>query len=522
MTLAVRRTLRSIAAAAFLGAATHASALCQTPQALVEHTPSIATTKHTGVFGGRTVAYTATVEEHILDGSDGIPNAFLVTIAYVRDSVASVAKRPVAFVFNGGPGASSSPLHFNGIGPRLGTRDGNAENPNSVLDAIDLVFIDPVGTGFSRPYTTEIGKQYYWNLSGDAASVAQVIGAWLHEHNRDASPRYMIGESYGTTRIGEILRSHKELTFDGVVLISAVGGSENVGDLRYIKNVPSMAVGAWYHERVPHNGRTVDQVWAEALAFIDAEYRPALARGGSLSADQKRTVAARMSALVGLPATFIEGKNLRLSAQDWLLTVLEDKGLRVSNQDTRATGPLVLSPEQAATSSPAEGLGGMRIGTAMQAPALVAGVDPAPTSPSPRSPLENVSQTGSRVHDARVVSQPESRHQRILGPRWRVKLRGRARRGRGDARESEDANVLDSGLLRSQHTRVRRAGELRASGPHRRSRGRNDGAGSPHRIRDRGVATFSGRGIEAMAESVEQLSRRSFLLPPKMEIRRDG
>ncbi len=387
MTLAVRRTLRSLAAAALFAAAAGATALGQIPQALIDHKPSIATTKHTGVFGGQTIAYTAIVEEHILDGPNGTPNAFLVTIAYVRDSIANEAKRPVSFVFNGGPGASSSPLHFNGIGPRLGTRDGNVENPNSLLDATDLVFIDPVGTGFSRPYTTDIGKQFYWNLTGDAASVAKVIGEWLREHHREGSPRYLIGESYGTTRIGEILRSHKELAIDGVVLISAVGGSENAGDLRYIKNVPSMAVAAWYHERVPRNGRSVDQVWADAVAFVEQEYRPALARGSSLSAEQRKAVAAKLSALVGLPARFIEEKNLRLSAQDWLLNVLKDKGLRVSNQDTRVTGPLVLSAEQAASSSPADGLGGTRIGTAMQAPALVPNVDAASTSP--RSALES-------------------------------------------------------------------------------------------------------------------------------------
>jgi carboxypeptidase C (cathepsin A) len=359
------------------------------PQALIDHKPSISVTRQTGTFGLRAVDYTATVEEHILKGSDSIPNAFLVTIAYVRDGIGDQTQRPVTFAFNGGPGASSSPLHFSGIGPRMATRDGGSvNNPNSILDATDLVFIDPVGTGFSRPYTTDVGKEYYWNVAGDVASVAQVIRTWLRESHRESSPRYLIGESYGTTRIGEILQRQKDLKFDGVVLVSAVGGTDG-SDVAYIKNIPSMAVSAWYHEKVPRNGRTVDQVWAEAIDFVKAEYIPALAKKDSLPAADKTRLANRLSALTGLPAELIGQKNLRLSAQDWLLNILKDKGLRVSNQDTRATGPLVLTAEQAAASSPAEGLGGTRIGTAMQAPAVVPGSEPAVTQQATPSGLEN-------------------------------------------------------------------------------------------------------------------------------------
>jgi carboxypeptidase C (cathepsin A) len=358
------------------------------PHALIEHRPSISVTKQTGTFGGQTVAYTATVEEHILEGPDSIPNAFLVTIAYVRDGIADRARRPVAFAFNGGPGASSSPLHFSGIGPRIGSRDGGvANNPNSILDATDLVFIDPVGTGFSRPYTTDIGKQFYWNVAGDVGSVAQVIRAWLRENGRESAPRYLIGESYGATRIGEILRRHKDLKIDGVVLVSAVG-STGAGDIAYAKNIPSMAVSAWYHEKIPRNRRTVDQVWAEAIDFVKSDYIPAMAKKDSLTPNEKMRLAERIASFTGLPAAFVEDKNLRLSPQDWLMNIMKDKGLRVSNQDTRATGPLVLTAERAAASSPAEGLGGTGIGTAMQAPAIVPGSEPAAGQQRP-STLEN-------------------------------------------------------------------------------------------------------------------------------------
>jgi carboxypeptidase C (cathepsin A) len=364
-----RATAATVTAALF---ALQASASAQVPQALIDHQPSVAVTKQTGTFGGRKIPYSTIVEEHILKGRDSVPSAFLVTIAYVRDDVPDKSKRPVAFVFNGGPGASSSPLHFGGIGPRVGTRDGNVENPHSILDVIDLVFIDPVGTGFSRPYTTELGKQLYWNLDGDAASVSQVIRRWLAKYGRLDSPRYMIGESYGTTRIGAILKNHKDLKFDGVVLVSTVAGNLSPA-MSAARNIPAMAVAAWYHEKTPKSGRTAEQVWDEATRFARQEYIPALSRGDSLAAVEKSRIAQRLSSLIGLPASFIEEKNLRPSAQDWLLNILKDKGLRVSNQDTRVTGPLVLSAEQAASSSPAEGLGGTRIGTAMQAPALVPG-----------------------------------------------------------------------------------------------------------------------------------------------------
>lgn len=343
------------------------------PRALVEHHPSVAVTKHTGIFDGRAVPYTATVEEHVLEGPDHVPNAFLVTIAYVRDDVSDNSTRPVAFVFNGGPGASSSPLQFAGIGPRVGDRGRVANNPYSILDAADLVFIDPVGTGFSRPYTTEIGKQYYWNVNGDAASVVQVIERWLAKYGRERSPRYLIGESYGTTRIGVILANHKDVKFDGVVLVSSVAANASSPAMFYGRNIPSMAVAAWYHDRVPKAGRTIGQVWDGATRFVYDDYVPTLSRTDSLSASDRTRIAKRLSSLIGLPSSFIEEKHLRLTPQDWLLNVLEDRGLRVSNQDTRATGPLVLSAEQAAASSPAEGLGGTRIGTAMQAPAIVPG-----------------------------------------------------------------------------------------------------------------------------------------------------
>ena len=197
--------------------ATPFAAQATSPPSLVSRTPVVAVTKHTGVVGAQAFSYSAIVEEHVLSGPDSVPNASLVTIAYVRDDVADASKRPVMFVFNGGPGSSSSPLHMRGLGPRLTSSDGTGttENPESILDVVDLVFIDPVGTGFSRPYTTGVGRAFYWSQTGDATSVATAIEHWLAVHNRARSPRYLAGESYGTARAGYLMSARPQLRFDG-------------------------------------------------------------------------------------------------------------------------------------------------------------------------------------------------------------------------------------------------------------------------------------------------------------------
>jgi carboxypeptidase C (cathepsin A) len=354
----------------------------QIPAALATRAPVVATTQHSGVFGGETVAYTAIVEEHILQGPDSVPNASLVTISYVRDGVSDRTKRPVMFVFNGGPGASSSPLHMNGLGPRRTTADGTVENPNSILDATDLVFIDPVGTGFSRPYTTEAGKQFYWNRTGDAASVKRVIDRWLAKYGREASPRYLAGESYGTMRIGAIFRNQPDAKFDGVVLVAVVGDFGGAGrEMPYVTALPTMATSAWYWNKIDRKGRTLDQVYREAVQFARTEYLMALVQGFGLPPAEKKRIARDMSALVGLPADFIESKNLRLSNDDWMLNILKDRNLRTGMLDTRVTAPRDTA-RTGGINDPALGGGTMRIGTAMLAPAIVPGAEAAAAGPS--------------------------------------------------------------------------------------------------------------------------------------------
>lgn len=367
-------------------------ASAQIPQALIDRAPARAETHHVGTFGGTKLAYTAMVEEHVLRGSDSIPNASLITIAYLREGVSDVATRPVAFVFNGGPGSSSSPLHMNGMGPRLVSGDSTVANPESILDATDLVFIDPVGTGFSRPYTTEVGRRSYWTSKGDAAAVAQVIERWLDAHGRRASPRYLIGESYGTVRAGWILHARPQLQFDGVLLISVAAFLRNGGrEMPQVAAFTAMATSAWYHQRVPRAGRTVEQVYREAVDFARTDYLTALVRGASLPAAERERVAARMSQLIALPTDFILERRLRISKDDWMLNVLRSDNLRTGMLDTRITAPRDTT-RTGGLNDPALAGGRLRIGTAMLAPAIVPGSAQAmlerPDTTAPPTPLE--------------------------------------------------------------------------------------------------------------------------------------
>lgn len=313
------------------------------PTASAAPSQQVAVTKHKGVFNGQAVAYTATVADYLVAGADGKPGASIVTIAYTRD-VKDAARRPVMFVYNGGPGASSSPLHLGALGPMRKAAAGAPkdaplrENPFSPLDAFDLVFIDPVGTGFSRPFPGADTKAWY-GRTGDAKAVASAIQQWLKANKREASPRFMAGESYGTTRAAMILKTAPDLHFDGVALIALVGDADG-REMPYVAALPTMAAGAWYHNRIDRKGRTVQQAFDEALDFARSDYVTALIKGSSLPAAERRRVAERMSQLTGLPVELIESKNLRLSKNDFMFNLLKDQTLRTGLLDVRVTAPL--------------------------------------------------------------------------------------------------------------------------------------------------------------------------------------
>ncbi|HEY6517226.1 MAG TPA: hypothetical protein VIY50_13880 [Steroidobacteraceae bacterium] len=328
-------------------------------------TPRSAVTHHVGDFNGTRVKYTAWVEDNFVNDSHRKPGASIITVAYTQDGVTDTNGRPVLFAFNGGPGAAGSMLNLSGIGPvrlvssgqggpgvQLGLRQsaGYHDNPDSLLDAADLVFIDPVGTGFSRAFAGESPKQWYSDAT-DAASVTEAIEHWLTAHHRWSSPRYLIGESYGTDRAGTMLAKDKRLRFTGVVLIAlAVPADGRL--IPYVTALPTMAAGAWYHNRIPRDGRTVEQAYDAAAQFARTDYLAALYRGSSLPAADRARIAQRLAALIGLPASLIAANDLRIEKNTYMFNLLKDRHLRTGLLDVRVTGPL-LANGQGAIDDPA-------------------------------------------------------------------------------------------------------------------------------------------------------------------------
>lgn len=313
-----------------------------------------AETHHSGTFNGQAVRYTAIVEDNIVPAADGKPGASIVTTAYLREGVMDAGRRPVVFAFNGGPGAGSAMLNTRALGPLIradepaGTMAGASTaplvpNPDSVLDAADLVFVDPVSTGVSRALPGVDARQYY-NADADVRSVQQAIAHWLKVHGREASPRYVMGESYGTVRAGLLMRDRAALRFDGVMLVALVGRTPGP-DLPYITALPTMAAGRWFHRPETRGGRSVRQVYDEAVAFAQGDYATALIRGGSMTAGERAAMARRVATLIGVDPALVVANGLRVPKNVWMFGLLKEKGLRTGLLDVRVTAPLPADQE---------------------------------------------------------------------------------------------------------------------------------------------------------------------------------
>lgn len=306
-----------------------------------------------GTFGGQTVRYTATVEEQILKGEDGTPKAAIVTTSYVAEP--RDPSRPVTFLFNGGPGSGSVWLQMGAFGPKRvaiptdGSDDGAppypiVDNPDSLLDVTDLVFIDPVGTGFSHTIGDTKGEEY-WGITQDAESVAEVIRMWLSENGRWNSPKFVGGESYGTTRsaavVHELEGAFNDVALNGVILISTVldfgAGAEGQGaELGYITTLPTMAATALYHGKA--TAPSVEQFVEEARQFAIGPYAAFLLKGQNASAQERAAVRTELARFTGLSEEFLEQADLRVSSGRFYKELLRDRGLTVGRLDSRYTG----------------------------------------------------------------------------------------------------------------------------------------------------------------------------------------
>ncbi|GAB5473131.1 MAG: peptidase S10 [Maribacter sp.] len=314
-------------------------------------------TSHQGVFGGKTINYKATAKETFLTNKMGDSIATFWSVAYTKTPMGDVGKRPVTFVFNGGPGSASMWLHMGFFGPKVVQVDSDAikddgaapydlvKNEHGLLDLTDLVFIDPVGTGYSRLVGKGKGKDFY-GLKEDVDSFAQFIRKWVTENQRWFSPKYLAGESYGTTRaayLGKALEgSGQNMALNGMILISQAldyAGSTSIHHnmTSYITYLPSMAATAWYHKKAGQ-GKTLEDFVAECRKFTYERYSPALYKGNLLADSEKEAIADKLSYFTGLDKTYILNSNLRILMGRFQKKLLEDKGLAVGRLDGRFMG----------------------------------------------------------------------------------------------------------------------------------------------------------------------------------------
>jgi len=316
--------------------------------------PQVRISKHSGTFGGQRMTYTATIGETILKADDGTQKAAIVTTSYVKEP--RDPNRPVTFLFNGGPGSGTVWLMMGAFGPKRvaipsDARDDSGppypilDNPDSLLDVTDLVFIDPPGTGFSRLLGKTDPKEFY-GVTADAKAVAKVIRLWLNDNGRWNSPKYLGGESYGTTRSAAVVNELEASTFNdvslnGILLISTVldfaAGADTEGnELSYITNLPSMAAVALYHGKAV--APSTEQFVEEARQFAIGPYASALLKGQRISAEERASVRRQLSRFTGLTETYVEQADLRVTPARFWKELLRDRGLTVGRLDSRYTG----------------------------------------------------------------------------------------------------------------------------------------------------------------------------------------
>lgn len=295
---------------------------------------------------GQRLPYQTIVSEWPVHGADGGVIGIIVTQAYVAPATPG-SRRPVTFVYNGGPGAASWSLQMEGIGPkRYDAASGRiVDNPDSILDATDLVFIDPLGTGASFPLAGADASSV-WNTPGDARAIAAVIADWLEANHRKDSQQLLLGESYGTLRSLAVLHAdaaNPRLAISGVMLLSLFLGTGKTEDLAAVTLLPSLATTAYVHglRRVP--AASPQQAYDDALAFARTRYASALLEGNSLSAEHLHAVAAEMSDQIGVPAAVLEAARLRIDRNQFRDAVrLASPGTLIGSLDTRVVGTAAL------------------------------------------------------------------------------------------------------------------------------------------------------------------------------------
>ncbi|MDZ4371676.1 MAG: hypothetical protein U1C74_09685 [Phenylobacterium sp.] len=338
-------------------------ALTQTATAQASAPTAPVATRHSGTFNGRRVAYTATVGETVISGADGQPTARFVTTSYVADKT-DPARRPVLFAFNGGPSSSSATLHMLALGPKRYrvAQDPKApalplqlvDNPETVLDVADIVLIDPAETGWSR--ILPAGKrETFYSVEGDARSVSDFVIAWIRANGRERSPKYVLGESYGTMRAALMAGQLAEtMPLEGVFLfgqaVNMIETSQRAKNvLAYATNLPALTAVAAYHGRAPaFAGKPIAAVVDESYAFGMGEYLQALLQGHDLPAAERRALAYKLQAMTGVSAAYYLANDLQITKMAFLRELFRDSSQLLGMYDARYVGPAPAPGQRAA------------------------------------------------------------------------------------------------------------------------------------------------------------------------------
>ena len=287
------------------------------------------------------------------------PEASMFYVAYFKSGDLA-ARRPLTFIYNGGPGSSTVWLHMGAFGPRRVVTADNSHTPAapysvvnndfSLLDASDLVFVDAPGTGFGRLAGKDREKAFY-GVDGDAQAFADFISQFLSKYGRWNSPKYLFGESYGTTRsavLVNVLETERALDFNGVILLSQILSFDNSADepqlnpgvdLPYVLALPTYAATAWYHHKLPDAPKELRPFLEEVEKFAITEYAAALAQGAALPAEQRQAIAAKLHSYTGLPVDYILKSDLRVNGGQFEKNIQDDSGDTTGRLDTRFSGP---------------------------------------------------------------------------------------------------------------------------------------------------------------------------------------
>lgn len=319
----------------------------------------LSVTHHSVTINGEEIRYTATAGTLVLkeeiDKEGEKPKASVFFIAYTRDDVADTSKRPITFSFNGGPGSSSVWLHLGVLGPRCVKPGEDGELPHppyqltdnacSILDKTDLVFIDPVSTGFSRAVPGEEAKQFH-GFKRDIESVGDFILLYLGRYKRWGSPKLLIGESYGTTRAGGLagyLQGQQGAYLNAIMLVSVVLNFQTIrfapgNDLPYILYLPTYAATARYHDKLDGVDPDFEAFMDEVRAFALGDYTTALMQGSAVPSDQRATIVQQLAKYTGLTPEYIERTDIRINIMRFCKELLRDEGRTVGRFDSRYKG----------------------------------------------------------------------------------------------------------------------------------------------------------------------------------------